>query len=1540
MSISSLLSLLFLLLSLSSLLLPSHAVLQYTVNLRPNIPYRPLWANRLQAGNTAQFNVSLAGLTLTAANPLKVTVSPLTAQLPGVFADFVSSATATTARYRSAVAPMSKASADIPSFNVSALEAVGQSTLFVTVACPVHVESACAFSISVTSRNRQLAWPGFDNFDKLPQGAVSYWEYKPEFFAAVTYPAGSAVNTTLAADDIHITATVLRGRISIYVISTNVSDPNSTLPSSANAQWRQVDYNNEVILIPTGTTAATRAARLTQQFLIAVVADDARTTTDRSVVYSLQVSYRSLITADNGVPETLITDSCRYLSDDIPTPGQSLVVGDWDQYCFLAPSAQCDLDVTLTTYSGEQDIYLWYNGGFYENAFDSESDNLHRINDMPTFYAVIIYTPQITGVFTPGRYNILFHTNCSGSTFSTLAVQEQQPAVVDASASLTVAELSRQFHEVQERTEEQALQQKLQPDQGLRSFSGEGLAPPFFAPMVDQADTAVVEEQWLAQPSGRRLFSYGEEDLWGVTLNMSYHAIQLTQGQPQFGQLDPTRVARYVYQPLSFGYDITFELSRRSGGDPNLYIATSNFATLPFPHSAQWVSNFTGSDYITVDKMDPSKCATLGCYYHIAVLIDGQQPYTGYTLTVSEGEALTDLQTSRPYANRLQANEPDYLRFIVQEAGRTVVFTLTDTGRTQPRMYVHTTVRFPNATSNRFSLIVGSDGNLETGVLTINNNGPGAACVPTRYVPCIYYVQVISPGNTTYSIVASAGGATELRNAEYQMGRTTFGQYVYYKFIVSPGYTRFAVSMLLISGQANMYVSNSERLPVATNNATYVVMRDFSSLNTPITIYENNPNMACDLSNSTYCTYTIAVLGVTGGNGVVQFALLATEGLRASVGVGNGLPIRQTLPTNQTYYWWTKVETGARVQICVTVIAGTVSGYLSERPDNTYPSATNFDLPLTIFEPGYSCVYDYNAPGGEVYWSLTNPSTTYTAQISVMFLQQVGLNDTESMIQLSDGYPQAGFLSGQKQMVRNQQVVTFPPNPLIYFNFLLSQNQPQLIVDLYSITGDADIYMTFYPANARNIELRYPSRTYSTWVSNLTGSDVVSVNAAQAGRYIIAAFRSATNALTDTILFVTASTPLIPQSMQEGLGVRGYVNTNLYKYYVLPISASRSTIVVRLTPTLGNPDLYAARAPGFTAATAVWRSTSPTGLDTITISALDVNRPTNGSWNLYIAVQAVGSVAQFTMVATTNSEASAFIEQGVTIPGTVSYGQYNFYAFRPANISAAIDFSITRFGGGLYMVLSDTVPQPRLIAGQWNLSYLATTTNVYYRIPSVATPRGLSCRSRGIVDPLQCVIYIGITNYNGTVGLSDTTSYNMLVTQPGDVTALVDRGVQIGSLAAREIHQYMYVNQQLTPARTLVFAVTATVGDVDIYVATTPNAGPTNYIRSSTGAGDDVIVLPASNQLYSYIGVVNKLNSTSQYSLLGRGYVPGIPGNGAWTLQADQSFNDFCGKDDYSYYFFSVQGSWPTLTISVSARIGDPDIFVNAACSMERCGPT
>ena len=164
------------------------------------------------------------------------------------------------------------------------------------------------------------------------------------------------------------------------------------------------------------------------------------------------------------------------------------------------------------------------------------------------------------------------------------------------------------------------------------------------------------------------------------------------------------------------------------------------------------------------------------------------------------------------------------------------------------------------------------------------------------------------------------------------------------------------------------------------------------------------------------------------------------------------LAIRTDVPTNQTYLLVDEGGGGHAFQMCVTVMTGTVAGYFSAATDNTTPMLSNVLLRLSIIEPGYACIFDYNTQAGEIFWGLTNPSLVYGSQISVMVLQQSNDNDTNSVVQLADGFPQAALLSGRKTEVRNQQDITFPPNQLIYFNFLLA-TATTLNVDLYAISG-------------------------------------------------------------------------------------------------------------------------------------------------------------------------------------------------------------------------------------------------------------------------------------------------------------------------------------------------------------------------------------------------------------------------------------------------------------------------------------------------------
>ena len=577
----------------------------------------------------------------------------------------------------------------------------------------------------------------------------------------------------------------------------------------------------------------------------------------------------------------------------------------------------------------------------------------------------------------------------------------------------------------------------------------------------------------------------------------------------------------------------------------------------------------------------------------------------------------------------------------------------------------------------------------------------------------------------------------------------------------------------------------------------------------------------------------------------------------------------------------------------------------------------------------------YNHPGGDIYWSLTNPSTVYGALVSVMFLQQYGQNDTASMVQLQDGFPQAAILSGATTVDQNGQQLTYPANLVVYFNFLLSTNQQYLDVDLYALLGDADVYMNYMPTTGPGSGVQYPRPGSFGWASNLTGSDTIRVNNPQAGRYILGVFHTALNPAQTVPLFLTVSSPLFPQTIQNGLGVRGYVGNNQYKYYQLQIIGTLTdTIELRLAPIRGNPDLYASRATPFTTANAIWRSASPTGVDLITIPYGHPNRTTNGSWTLYIAVHspAGAGVSEFTLITSLSggsdggSVGSIFLEQNKAVPGVVTGGQYDFYRYRPTNLSLPIDVSIMRLDGGSpYVAISTNVEQPVHTVGLYNSSWLGSTAGLVFRLPATSF---FACLPRN-VSLANCIYYFGLTNYPVT-GTPASLTYSIQVGQPGDVTSLYDRVVQQSQLLGGEIYRYMYLNN-LGAGRTLVFAVTPSVGDVDIYVSTTPDAGPGNSQWSSAGSGDDVISIRNAAALYYYVAVKNKLNSTSVYSVFGRSYNPNAPGSGALSIIADQSYNDIAASGTYTYYQFSIVGTWPTLVITINARLGDPDIFVNHA---------
>ena len=172
-----------------------------------------------------------------------------------------------------------------------------------------------------------------------------------------------------------------------------------------------------------------------------------------------------------------------------------------------------------------------------------------------------------------------------------------------------------------------------------------------------------------------------------------------------------------------------------------------------------------------------------------------------------------------------------------------------------------------------------------------------------------------------------------------------------------------------------------------------------------------------------------------------------------------------------------------------------------------------------------------------------------------------------------------------------------------------------------------------------------------------------------------------------------------------------------------------------------------------------------------------------------------------------------------------------------------------------------------------------------------------------------------------------SSNYVLLVGQVGDIAQIALQPL-LGTVGVGECAQYVYQNRLDNDDTTLVVSALTTQGDVDIYVASSPGANSSNFVKSSTNSGDDLISFTGATDLYYYVGICNKVNYISNYIVRARTYSRKSGFVYLFYINFDDVIPDAITGDQWSYYQMQLNEEYPSITISVNARIGDPDVYV------------
>ena len=285
------------------------------------------------------------------------------------------------------------------------------------------------------------------------------------------------------------------------------------------------------------------------------------------------------------------------------------------------------------------------------------------------------------------------------------------------------------------------------------------------------------------------------------------------------------------------------------------------------------------------------------------------------------------------------------------------------------------------------------------------------------------------------------------------------------------------------------------------------------------------------------------------------------------------------------------------------------------------------------------------------------------------------------------------------------------------------------------------------------------------------------------------------------------------------------------------------------------------------------------------------------------------------------------VKTGEFVWGTMpTYGTYHYFSYKPASLNVPLDIFVgigsCDNGGGFYCdihLLMNGSPFANADNATYHWHY---STSI--RIDS---SHPLSCEYRNI--PLSsCVYHYSLYSYS-----TNQQYFTTIMLPPPGVAELRSGITQTGTLDGGASAYYYVVNGALEDI--MVFALTVTAGECDLYVSiTTSQPGPNNFTWSSRYDGDDLVIINGTNigpggspGIYYFVGVHNSRSTRSSYAVVGSGYsVTGSPLDNAWYLQADTTQKDYAMANTYRYYYIYVEGVWPMMTITLDSLQGDADM--------------
>ena len=902
-----------------------------------------------------------------------------------------------------------------------------------------------------------------------------------------------------------------------------------------------------------------------------------------------------------------------------------------------------------------------------------------------------------------------------------------------------------------------------------------------------------------------------------ISASTSHNPLMLQNGQSMHEKVSENKYEYFkIIQPV--GLDLHVGVTTYAG-DPDLYIscdlnATGTALGSPSIQHFKWKSKSSGNDVITIS-------ANQGC-------ADGQN--TVYAAVYGYKDSVFAISAIAGNDTVLELEDGRPIEWIV-ERFKFSQFTISTadygTGANRPELNIEMTPQ--NADLDLYVLVCEKVDVMDCPAPSLTEytyksvKAEGSELLSIKTASSVKWVRIGVYGFQAgqFSVAAWSISPLVLMEGQAVSGTVARHHYRYFKFHVEHP-ADVTITLTPLTADVDLYISNVDLHPTKDIRYHRPVRHNESWWSTRSGMRVDEVTIKNAPSPYEY------IIGVYGWASNASFTIQGQSSDDKLVGLDQGLPQGGEVDRGGWKYYrvMAPAHRGGKLRIVSSTSEGEIKMYANKCVGRDCLGGSNEKRPgKTPYTPPDS-MCDYNSANSFNGASLSIDVAAHDADgesiAYIVGVYGVASHSEYTLTALVSGTGGHSIMTLQAGVAVSDFVLK---NNYSYYRFQVMEPHKDLSIVVTPFSGDPDVYVS--------TQNSYPDRHTHTWSHRSLGTDILSIRendplvtchpdkiAEGVCEYFISV-EGYEDAATYTIMaYLHDNTPI---TLQRGIPQTGHVNETEGMYYTFTLNNKKENLQITLTPNDdGDPDLYVLL--GQMNATNMisrvnkdYKSTNWRETETILINhasplfksrcPIDVNAAADWSCQINIFVYGY-STSSFDIVVASDDR-PVRLRNWRALPATVEAKDVEFFEFDvdSAGYDTFVSLTSTNGDADLYVGIKCNFTHPENSVYRWRSIQSAGHIDAV----EIKHTDEFACHP---TKTARCRYCIEVRNWE-----THAVSFSITAGQDtGDNAQALPAGGQIaGQVASKQFKYYLF--QKNADIEDITFAVTASVGAVDMYIS-------------------------------------------------------------------------------------------------------------------------